>query len=314
MSWKEADSGIANTTLNCLAVVGTNLVAGTGADGVFLSTNCGTSWTAANSGLPNRADVRCLIASGTNLFAGILGCGVFRSSDNGASWTVVNSGLPKDINGFVFVNCLAISGTNLFAGTAQGIFLSADNGTNWRAINSGLPTLSTGISVDALLANGTDLYAGVGWSIQRDPQSDPIDYYGFFMSRNNGKGWSSISPGLPEKTAVKCLLMSGANLFAGTSRGLFISTNSGKSWRAINSEYFDALLISGADLFARTWGDVFMSRNNGKSWRSISSGLPKKIGGSANVNCLMASKTNLFAGTDSGVWRLPLADPSLTKR
>ena len=59
----------------CFAVSGTNLFAGTG-DGVFLSTDNGTSWTAASTGLTN-GYVYALAVSGTNLFAGTYG-GVWR--------------------------------------------------------------------------------------------------------------------------------------------------------------------------------------------------------------------------------------------
>ncbi|MGH7452562.1 MAG: regulator, partial [bacterium] len=40
--------------IQCFAVSGSNLFAGTNGGGVFLSTNNGTSWTAVNTGLTNR--------------------------------------------------------------------------------------------------------------------------------------------------------------------------------------------------------------------------------------------------------------------
>ncbi|OGU74600.1 MAG: hypothetical protein A3H45_10575 [Ignavibacteria bacterium RIFCSPLOWO2_02_FULL_55_14] len=64
-----------NTSVSALAVSGTNLFAGTYGGGVFLSTNNGTSWTAASTGL---TDVSALAVSGTNLFAGTRGGGVWR--------------------------------------------------------------------------------------------------------------------------------------------------------------------------------------------------------------------------------------------
>jgi hypothetical protein len=58
------------------AVSGTNLFAGTG-DGVFLSTDNGTSWTIVNNGLTS-TNVSALAVSGTNLFAGTASAGVWR--------------------------------------------------------------------------------------------------------------------------------------------------------------------------------------------------------------------------------------------
>jgi len=60
-----------------------------------------------------------------------------------------------------------------------------------------------------------------------------------------------------------------------------------------------ALAVSGTSLFAGTYrGGVFLSTNNGKSWTAASSGLPKNT----EINCLGASGTYLFAGTDEGVF------------
>ena len=92
---------------------GMNLFAGT-SGGVFLSTNSGTSWSAASTGLPSYS-VYALATSGTNLFAGTSGGGVFLSTNNGTSWSAVSTGLTK-----TNVQSLAVSGTNLFAGTEGG--------------------------------------------------------------------------------------------------------------------------------------------------------------------------------------------------
>ena len=67
-TWSAVNSGLTNTDVQCLAVSGANVFAGT-KGGVFLSTDNGGSWNAANSGL-NNSDVRSIAISGTNLFAG----------------------------------------------------------------------------------------------------------------------------------------------------------------------------------------------------------------------------------------------------
>jgi len=109
-------NGPGGGTVNCFAVSGTNLFAGTDGGGVFLSTDNGTNWTAVNNGLPDNTSVYAFAVSGTNLFAGTSG-GVFLSTDNGTSWTPVNNGLTYP---YPHVYALAASGTNLFAGTYHG--------------------------------------------------------------------------------------------------------------------------------------------------------------------------------------------------
>ncbi|HEY5123677.1 MAG TPA: regulator, partial [Ignavibacteria bacterium] len=126
--WIQTNGPCGGTVQCFLAVSGTNLFAGTLLDGVYLSTNNGTSWTAVNSGFSknyNVANVHSLAVSGTNLFAGT-GGGVYLSTNNGTSWDSVNTGLTN-----TYVSALAVSGTNLFAGTAGGgVFLSTNNGTS----------------------------------------------------------------------------------------------------------------------------------------------------------------------------------------
>src|ERR1035437_1502135 len=110
--------------INCLAVSGTNIFAGT-YFGVYLSTNNGTSWTAVNNGLTNY-QVISLAVNGNNIFAGTAGYNggldgyVFFSSNNGTDWVPVLGGIPQ-----VSVTALAVSGNNIYAGTDYyGVYLS----------------------------------------------------------------------------------------------------------------------------------------------------------------------------------------------
>ena len=193
-SWQQTN-GPEGGSIRAFAVSGTNLFAGTHYNGVFLSTNNGTSWTAVNSGLTS-ADVYALAVSGTNIFAGTYEGGVFRSTNNGTSWTAMNSGLTS-----TDVLALAVSGTNLFAGTNGGAFLSTNNGTSWTAVNSGL----TAKYVKALAVIGTNLFAGTNFG-------------GVFLSTNNGTSWTAMNSGLTE-TSINAFAISGTNLFAGTLGG-----------------------------------------------------------------------------------------------
>ena len=102
------NSGLTDTIINTLAVKGTNLFAGT-ANGIFLSTNNGASWTAASTGVTNTS-ISALGVFGSNLFAG--DNGIQLSTNNGNSWLTVDSGVPSNS----YVSLLSMSGANLFAG------------------------------------------------------------------------------------------------------------------------------------------------------------------------------------------------------
>jgi hypothetical protein len=116
-SWSNvSDSFPGNSTPNNLAVIGTNILAGTNY-GVVISTNNGTSWKAANSSYAklSSVNVHAFAVVGTNIFAGgfLLDTGgvIFLSTDSGASWTSESLGLP-----YVEIRAFAVVGENLFAG------------------------------------------------------------------------------------------------------------------------------------------------------------------------------------------------------
>ena len=272
-----------SSRVHSLAVSGTNLFVGTEAEGVFLSTNNGTSWTAVNNGLAyTNTIVFGLAASGTNIFAGVFLRGVYLSTDNGTSWTQVNSGLTNtQVYNFV------VSGTNIFAGTlGGGVFLSSNNGASWTTVNTGL----TSTSIYSLAVSGTNIFAGTYPG-------------GVFLSSNNGTSWTSANSGLTGLYA-HALVVLGTNLHAGTAGGVYFSTNNGATWTAMSTSYVYDFAFSGTNLFVGTNDGVLLSTNNGTSWTSASTGLPK-----TRVNMLGVSGPNLIAGTDTmGVWKRPLSE------
>jgi poly(3-hydroxybutyrate) depolymerase len=254
-------------------------------NGIFLSTNSGTSWRAVNNGLPANYSVLACAISGTYLFAGTNGGGVFRSSDNGTSWSAANTGLTN-----TNVRAFALIGANLFAGTdGGGVFLSTDNGTSWSEVSAGL----TNIRVSAFAVKGTNLFAGTLGG-------------GVFLSTDNGTSWTTVKTGLTNRN-VHALMISDTNIFAGTDGGIFLSTNNGTSWSAastgLTNRYVYALAVTPAsggtdstNLFAATnGGGVFRSTDNGTSWSAVSAGMT-----STRVWAFAVSGTYLFAGTIGG--------------
>jgi hypothetical protein len=145
--WTPVNSGLGNASVNALAVLSGNLIAGT-SNGVFLSTNSGTSWGQVNAGLSTDTSVNALAVLGTNLFAGTRN-GVYLSTNNGVSWTHLNSTNYT-------VTALSVINANLFVGTSGGgIFLSTNNGTSWTQVGSGM----TGGYVSAFIVSGTNFFA-----------------------------------------------------------------------------------------------------------------------------------------------------------
>jgi hypothetical protein len=254
-TWSTANKGLEYSsgyfgTVYALAVCrnakgGTNLFAGTNVwHGLFLSTNNGTSWTEASSGIPYGAVISLAISpaadatGGAYLFAGTSGGGVYRSTDNGTSWVAVNTGFKFAGAYGPVVNALAVcpdgtGGTNLFAATTRGVFLSTDNGTSWTGVNAGLTDwYGTPLWANALAAcpngrGGMNLFAGVDGG------------YGVFLSTNNGASWTEVNTGLLNRW-VFAVAVSRGNLFAGTSMTDSYS-HAGGVWRRPLSEMITAV-------------------------------------------------------------------------
>jgi photosystem II stability/assembly factor-like uncharacterized protein len=307
----------------CFAVSGTNIFAGTGWNGIYLSTNNGTSWTSVNSGLPQYTGVNALLVSGTNLFAGT-DSGLFVSTDNGTGWTMDSASLSH-----IPVTALAMSGTNLFAGTLQGVFVSTDNGISWiqsyntpssnvtrfavtassvfvtdsgfvfRSTNGGSSWTSVSKGLPQYVRSVSGLYAAFSqvYVVVSYEYCDGCSGTAVCRSTDNGENWTTC--GIP---IYDILLQHDANLLAATSNGVLLSTDQGTSWAVVSnglpqSSIVNALAVSGTNIFAAIpVSGVFLSTNNGTSWAAVNNGLTTTIG----VGALAFSGTNLFAGTDGG--------------
>jgi photosystem II stability/assembly factor-like uncharacterized protein len=93
--WVQINNGLpSNVGITALATYGTNIFAGTLNNGVFLSTNGGTSWSPVNNGLAN-PQVQTLAVAENYIYAGTNGNGVYRSSDLGSNWQSINTGLTN---------------------------------------------------------------------------------------------------------------------------------------------------------------------------------------------------------------------------
>ena len=295
--------------VQCYAIHGTFLFAGTKDWGIFRSTDDGTSWMAAYTGLTN---VRSLASSGTHLFAGTDGGGIFLSTNDGTTWSVVNTGLTN-----TKVQSICLGGTNLYAGTYDhGVFRSGDGGDHWKRVSKGLPAQIH----ECLAVNEKNLIVVAGGEIGH-----------LFRSGNSGKTWAEIGSGLPDRASVIDLVASGPGLFVATmggsaaiivpdsdeikrvhmGGGVYRSSDEGDSWSAVTlglppDALVTSLAASGTRLFAGTWGrGVFTSTDIGASWAPVSAELT-----SALVQDVIASEEYLFAGIGGrGVWRLPLSMP-----
>lgn len=247
------DNGTQRTdsTLNWAAVYGgdggevcfnpfnSNFILGeTQYNGIFRTTNGGTSWSSAQSGLSsseNAAWVGPIIhhptISGTFYTARQ---SFYKSTNNGSNWVAVSG----NVNGTNAVRELAQSKTNpniIFATTGSQILKSTNEGANWSNITVGLPNRTiTSVYVHPSDENTVLLtFSGFGTSK-------------VYKSTNGGTSWTSISGDLPD-TPVNDILIFTEH--AGYPNTYFVATDIG----------------------------VFVTENNGTNWLEIPNGLPNTV-------------------------------------
>src|ERR1035437_8950538 len=252
-------------SINCFAVIGTNIFAITSSGLLYKSTNNGTNWTQVNIDLNNPV-VWSLATSGTNIFIGTHYDGVFLSTNEGKNWTQVNNGLT---NTQVF--SLSVNDSSVFAATGGGLFRSMDYGLTW--INLGFYLLPG--NINSLAASGNNVYVGT-------------EDGGVSHSTDNGATWKWIfdNAGL---TGVIYIAAGGTNVFIETGNESLLSSNNGSTWIKANNVH--AIAFNETYIFAGVgYSGISLSTDNGTTWTQINNGL-----NITSVNAITISGNNIFA-------------------
>ena len=309
--WIPASNGLVSKSIRSLNIYGKNMYAGTDS-GLFVSTDDGANWTSA--GLKGEA-VNAFSINGSYFFAGTDTSGVLISADNGANWQIISipdmskrvfslavmnnslyAGTDMGIyrtpsNGAYWIpsstglsNQLAytlyVRGSDLYAGTMGGVYRSTNFGDDWTEVTTGMITTK----VHSLISSGTTLYAGV-WG-------------GIFQSQDDGHTWTALSRG----SAHFSLLLSGTRLYAGGGNhvGCYDPVKGNWEWVPVGMGWIRALAISGTTLLAGSEGSgAFRITHYAPGWWTITkTGLQDTM-----VYALAVKDTNIFAGTEGGVFR-----------
>jgi len=249
----------------------------------------------------------------TTVFAGTLG-EVYRTKDNGKTWSPFGETVVPNF----YVYALSVvrqneSPAKIFAGTNAGLFVSIDSGTTWVLSQAGM---SGHPIVYNILMIGNDLVAATS--------------KGVYRSLDDGNNWSitGLTAFTTRLSATERVGSRKVLLATTASEGVLLSTDSGNTWTSCSSglqtmvsseqrySVVSSVVACGSTatssvLFAglsnggdRLRSGVFLSINNGGSWVQMNNGL----GADTNVNTLIAVGDYLFAGTDSGVFRRPIAE------
>jgi hypothetical protein len=200
-------------------------------------------------------------------------------SPDGISWNATGSAY-NDAEEFTSLGC---SGTTLGVGIVGGASISTDNGKNWTRMK---PT----ILARAILVRGQSLEM-VG----------DVDFISSSYCTGAQELSCYFSKDLRNPTVLARL---GTVLYSGTYNGVVdMSLNEGRTWTPhrlpADAPVTSVLPSQDRILAAGSWG-VFQSSDKGQNWAPLVDNSPKF------VTSLFLDDTYLFAGSDSGLCRVPL--------
>jgi hypothetical protein len=179
------------------------LFAGT-TNGIYVSTDTGTSWAAANNGLTSLNVIK-LLATDTKLYAVTSDGKIFSSLLSSVSWTVKIDDLPVGFNITSIVNI----GDTIAIGCEAGVYISV-GGAFWAAL------YPFHHSVTALAAMDRALYIGT-------------DTAGVFKTAFGSGIFTAVNAGLPDLN-IQALSAVDKFILVGYKGGAKASCNGAKTW------------------------------------------------------------------------------------
>ena len=275
-------SGLDSKALRDICTHNNHLYVATNTEGIFRSTDNGTTWAQINISSTNPY-LLWIVSTGTSILTGGVN-GLYRSTDNGNTW------------GKIFDNqvyyCFK-SGSNIYAAVyGEGIKLSVNDGLTWIDKNTGIENVGS----YKVLASGSSVILGTTNG-------------GFYVSTNGGDTWTLKNTGLPNKI-LRPMYINGQILWVTSSgSGIFRSTDFGNSWSQIGANFGQWLHITEYQNTFFLWGDpdyrFSVSPNNGTTWNLSNTGLVPNYG--YVYGCCIINN-NIYLATSDGVWKRPLSE------
>jgi len=316
----ERTNGPEGISIRSLTTIDNVIYAGTRTDGVYASTDEGSTWYALNNGIETE-EITAITSINDTLLIGTYDFGVYHSTDSGQTW------LPSSNNSGINVATMVARDQYIFAGTSQGLFRSSDGGVNWEDI-SFLPFYESVTEMcatgDKLIATDfTDTYAssdnGENWNIIQSVGYEIFSLYArgdsvFAGSRN--KIYRSVDGGdtfieieIPfdySLVNVNSITYIGQTLFMGTTyaKGVYKSTDNGLNWEPVNEgmgpkDVRTLAVTQSSNLVAGThYAGVYRSTDQAESWNKSMEGFPA----GSSILTLVNAQSGVYAGTRDGIY------------
>ena len=227
------------------------------------STNGGTTFTSATSGLTGRLGWKTPIvidpaSTGTGTTSTLyLGSHLlFRSTNSAGTWTAISGDLTNGNQGvgpvvFGTITTIAISPSNrntLYIGTDDSnVWVTRTAGSTYTRIDTALPDLwVTRVAIDP--TNDAIAYAALsGFRVDQ-----PLPHV--FRTTNFGATWTDISTDLPDAPVNEIIVdpAQTSTLYVGTDVGVFVSRDTGASWEPLGTGMPDGVVVTDMKLLPGT--------------------------------------------------------------
>lgn len=253
-----------------------------GENGVFKSTNNGSSWASISPSLSHIVmNAVAHKASNGYIFAGGIyntntqnfsGAGMYVSADGGATWTLSNTGLTNfHIKGITVDN----GSGNVYVATEGGVFMSTNNGSSWTSISTNLQ----GLNICGVAITSAGFFNGSSRT-------------GVAFSTNPANGWTYVNNELYINTIQSMVMQNGSfHMVDGDFSGVHSKSLTAAAWQqtSINQlpEYGgnkmakdnngNIYVAFGTHVTLTSIGaknGVFKSADDGATWTDISNTIP----------------------------------------
>lgn len=272
-------------------------------DGIYRTTNAGTSWTKEQSG--NFYDVELKPQATSNTFYACTKTQIYRSTNSGDSWSLEHTlsgtnrialATSEDNANYVYALASKSSGSGF-----HGVYRSTDSGQSYS-------TQSTSPNLLGWQSNGSDSN-GQGWYdlvIAVDPDnanSVHVAGVNHWRSTDGGANWSIKSTwngagGVQEVHADKHALewQDNNTLWEGNDGGIYRTTNNGDNWtdRTSNLVISQLYKIGVSELDNKVIGGL---QDNGTKLRNNSGNWTDEIGGDGMDCAINPENANVLYGS-----------------